>query len=219
MNDQVTPIITGPRNGEQAILPPFGGILPPFCHPIGFESGRVQPLSGTQGKRVATFALVTTVGPEPRPARSTPGELGRAADRQAFASFSYPINRQVLRNPHIGRPGFLVSTSIHPRTAVRRGRHAGLLLTTVLPKTLHTIPTYIVYDNVTQCFGHEPLSGAMRLFGKTEQSAPLVTHGRGRPLSATTETRDAPTSPSLPTQWRAPPRRLLGRTEFIPLFR
>src|SRR5208337_193645 len=30
---------------------------------------------------------------------------------------------------YIGRPGFLVSTSIHPRTAVRRGRHAGLLLT------------------------------------------------------------------------------------------
>src|SRR5208337_1588303 len=25
-----------------------------------------------------------------------------------------------------------------------------------------TIPTYIVYDNVTQCFGHELLSGAMR---------------------------------------------------------
>ena len=129
MNDQVTPIITGPRNGEQAILPPFGGILPPFCHPIGFESGRVQPLSGTQGKRVATFALVTTVGPQPRPARSTPGELGRAANRQAFASLSHPANRQVLRNPHVGRTGFLVSMSIHPRTAVRRGRYAGLLLT------------------------------------------------------------------------------------------
>ena len=78
---------------------------------------------------MATFALVTTVGPQPRPARSTPGEPGRAADRQAFASLSYPTNRQVLRNPHVGRPGFLVSTSIHPRTAVRRGRHAGLLLT------------------------------------------------------------------------------------------
>jgi hypothetical protein len=24
-----------------------------------------------------------------------------------------------------------------------------------------TIPTSIVYDNVTQCFGHEPLSGVM----------------------------------------------------------
>jgi len=77
---------------------------------------------------VATFALVTTVGTEPRPARSTPGEPGRAADRQAFASLSYPTNRQVLRNPHVGRPGIFVSMSIHPRTAVRPGRHAGLLL-------------------------------------------------------------------------------------------
>ena len=33
---------------------------------------------------------------------------------------------------------------------------------TELPKSLRTIPTYIVYDNVTQCFGHELLSGAMR---------------------------------------------------------
>ena len=79
-------------------------------------------------KEVAAFALVTTVGPQPRPARSTPGEPGRAADRQAFASLSYPTDRQVLRNPHVGRPGFLVSMSTHPRTAVRRGRHAGLLL-------------------------------------------------------------------------------------------
>src|SRR5271166_6170923 len=50
----------------------------------------------------------------------------------------------------------------HPRIAVRRGRHAGLLLITVLPKTLGTFPTYIVYDNVTQCFGHAPLAGTMR---------------------------------------------------------
>src|SRR5208282_4812472 len=112
-----------------AILSPFGGISPPFCHPVGFESGRGQPLSGTQGKTAATFALVTTVGPEPRPGRSTPGELGRAADREAFASLSYPTNRQVLRNPHVERPGFLVSMSIHPRTAVRPGRCACLLLT------------------------------------------------------------------------------------------
>ena len=52
--------------------------------------------------------------------------------------------------------------SIHPHTAARPGRHAGLLLTLILPKSLRTIPTYIAYDNVTQCFGHEPLSGAMR---------------------------------------------------------
>ena len=110
---------------------------------------------------MATFALVTTVGSQPRPARSTPGEPGRAANRQAFASLSYPTDRQVVRNPHVGRPGFLMSTGLHPRTAVRRGRHAGLLLINVLPKTLRTIPTYIVYDIVTQCFGHEPWSGAM----------------------------------------------------------
>ena len=69
------------------------------------------------------------------------------------------------------------------------GQDSNLVVRPVLPKTLRTIPTSIVYDNVTQCFGHEPWSGAMRLFGKTEQSAPLVTHGRGGPLSATKETR------------------------------
>src|SRR5271157_6383609 len=53
----------------------------------------------------------------------------RVSNHAAFACLSYPTNRQVLRNPHVGRPGFLVSMSIHPRTAVRRGRHAGLLLT------------------------------------------------------------------------------------------
>src|SRR5208337_552155 len=56
-------------------------------------------------KEVAAFALVTTVGPQPRPARSTPGEPGRAADRQAFASLSYLTHRQVLRNPHIAKEG------------------------------------------------------------------------------------------------------------------
>src|SRR5271157_6584927 len=93
---------------------------------------------------------------------------GFCRKRQACASLSYPTDRQVVRNPHVGRPGFLVSTSTRPRTAVRRGRHAGLLLINVLPKTLRTIPTYIVYDIVTQCFGHEPLSGAMRAPGFCE---------------------------------------------------
>ena len=64
----------------------FSGFL------IGFESCRGQPLSGTQGKRVATFALLTTAWPEPRPARSTPGEPGRAVKRQAFATLSYLAN-------------------------------------------------------------------------------------------------------------------------------
>jgi len=60
-------------------------------------------------------------GPEPRPARSTPGEPGRAADRQAFASLSCPTDRQVLHNPHVGRPGFLVSMSIHTAPPFRLG--------------------------------------------------------------------------------------------------
>ena len=58
-----------------------------------------------------------------------PGEAGRAANRQAFASPSYSANRQVSRNPRVGRPRFLRSMSLHPRTAVRPVRHAGLLLT------------------------------------------------------------------------------------------
>ena len=209
---------------KSPFCPLFGPFYPHFAIQSAFQSGRGQPLSATQGKRVATFALVTTVGPQPRPARSTPGEPGRAADRQAFAawfkrrsqlrgawgrrpkgdaprseagaggslavssptpatpllspakirelnhaafaSLSYPTDRQVLRNPHVGRPGFLVSMSIHPRTAARPGRHAGLLLTPNCQRSLRTIPTYIVYDNVTQCFGHEPLSGAMRFSQK-----------------------------------------------------
>src|SRR5208337_342872 len=56
-------------------------------------------------KEVAAFALVTTVGHQPRAARSTPGEPGRAADRQAFASLSYLTHRQVLRNPYIAKEG------------------------------------------------------------------------------------------------------------------
>src|SRR5208337_996589 len=92
--------------------PLFGSFYPHFANQSALRAAGGQPLSGTQGKRVATFALVTTVGPQPCPARSTPGEPGRAADRQAFASLSYPVNRQVLRNPHVGRPGFLVSMSI-----------------------------------------------------------------------------------------------------------
>ncbi len=65
----------------------FGPFYPHFAIQSAFQSGRGQPLSATQGKRVATFALVTTVGPQPRPARSTPGEPGRAADRQACAAW------------------------------------------------------------------------------------------------------------------------------------
>ncbi len=41
---------------------------------------------------MATFALVTTVGPEPRPARSTRWRHGNAENRQAFANSSARFN-------------------------------------------------------------------------------------------------------------------------------
>ena len=66
--------------------------------------------------------------PTPATPLLSPAKI-RELNHAAFASLSYPTDRQVVRNPHVGRPGFLVSMSIHPRTAARRGRHAGLLLT------------------------------------------------------------------------------------------
>ena len=139
---------TGERLPKSRNFAPFWAILPPFCHPFGFESDRGQPVSASQGKRVATFALVTTDGPQPRPARSTPGEPGRAADRQAFASLSYPAHRQVLRNPHVGRPGLLVFNEHTP--AHRRSAWAVRVPAShsELPKTFRTIPTYSAYDKV-----------------------------------------------------------------------
>src|SRR5271157_5612065 len=113
---------------KSPFCPLFGPFYPHF-RAIGSDSCRGHLLSGTEGKRVAAFALVTTVEPDARRARSTPGEPGRAANRQAFANLSHLTNRQVFRNPRIGRPGFLMSMSLHPRTAVRPGRHAGLFLT------------------------------------------------------------------------------------------
>src|SRR5208337_2338177 len=85
---------------------PFLGHFTPILPSHRLCERQGQPLSGTQGrKEVAAFALVTTVGLQPRPARSTPGEPGRAAGRQAFASLSYLTHRQVLRNPHIAKEG------------------------------------------------------------------------------------------------------------------
>ena len=66
--------------------------------------------------------------PTPATPLLSPAKI-RELNHAAFASLSYPTDRQVVRNPHVGRPGFLVSMSIHPRTAARPGRHAGLLLT------------------------------------------------------------------------------------------
>src|SRR5208337_964027 len=72
---------------KSPFCPLFGPFYPHFAIQSAFQSDRGQPLSATQGKRVATFALVTTLGPQPRPATSTPGEPGRAADRQACAAW------------------------------------------------------------------------------------------------------------------------------------
>ncbi len=50
--------------------------------------------------------------------------------------------------------------SMHLRTAVRPGRHAGLLLVPNYQGVLPTIPTSVLYDAVAQSFGHELLYGA-----------------------------------------------------------
>src|SRR5208282_952502 len=56
-------------------------------------------------------------------------EIGFDSGRGLSASLIDPTNRRLLRNPHTDRPAFLRSMSLHPRTAVRPGRYAGLLLT------------------------------------------------------------------------------------------
>ena len=86
-------------------------------------------------KEVAALALVTTVGPQPRPARSTPGEPGRAADRQAFASLSYLTHRQVLRNPHIAKEG-RHDPDIH---SLRQGNGGGPFGFGMIDPTLSTL--------------------------------------------------------------------------------
>ena len=127
----------------------------------GVDARRATP----PDPRLRAGGSLAVSGPTPATPLLSPAKI-RELNHAAFASLSYPTDRQVVRNPHVGRPGFLVSMSIHPRTAARPGRHAGSLSHTELPKSLRTIPTYIVYDNVTQCFGHELLSGAMRFSEK-----------------------------------------------------
>src|SRR5271157_5514878 len=84
--------------------------------------GRRPQIRGWRAGSSLAVASSTTANPLLSPAKI------RELNHAAFVSLSYPTDRQVLRNPHIGRPGFLVSMSLHPRTALRRGRHAGLLL-------------------------------------------------------------------------------------------
>src|SRR5208337_2661653 len=61
---------------------------------------------------------------------------------------------RAARFPHVNE-----HTPAHRRSAWAT---RGLASHSELPKMVATISTYIVYDNVTQCFGHELLSGAMR---------------------------------------------------------
>src|SRR5208337_3264086 len=59
-----------------------------------------------QGMRLAHVRSLDD-GPAPTAScQIDPGESCRTAERQASASLSYPANRQVLPNPHVGRPGF-----------------------------------------------------------------------------------------------------------------
>jgi hypothetical protein len=90
----------------------------------GVDARRATPqIQGWRAGSSLAVASSTTANPLLSPAKI------RELNHAAFVSLSYPTDRQVLRNPHIGRPGFLVSMSLHPRAAFRHGRHAGLSLT------------------------------------------------------------------------------------------
>src|SRR5208337_3276003 len=99
--------------------------------------------------------------PTPAAPLLSPAKI-RELNHAAFAGLSYPTDRQVVRNPQCRAARFRRVNEHTP--AHRRSAWAtrGLASHTELPKSLRTIPTYIVYDNVAQCFGHELLSGAMR---------------------------------------------------------
>src|SRR5208337_704015 len=109
----------------------------------GVDARRATPqIQGWRAGSSLAVASSTTANPLLSPAKI------RELNHAAFVSLSYSTDRQVLRNPHIGRPGFLVSMSLHPRTALRRGRHAGLLLAPNCQRWVSTIPPYIVYDKI-----------------------------------------------------------------------
>ena len=156
-------------------IPPLRGWQKPLQDPTPVERGRtVIPMAGVLNRAFCgtVQTRVTAQGwlgstPEGRHPRSKAGAGSslavassttanpllspakiRELNHAAFVSLSYPTDRQVLRNPHIGRPGFLVSMSLHPRTALRRGRHAGLLLAPNCQRWVSTIPPYIVYDKI-----------------------------------------------------------------------
>src|SRR5271157_6256256 len=74
--------------------------------------------------------------------------------------------------------GGQVSSFHEPTPAHRLSAWAtrGLASHTELPKMVGTIATYIVYDNVTQYFGHEPLFGAMRFSQEPNNWLHVIVH-------------------------------------------
>ena len=138
---------------------PFCPLFGPF-YPI-LPSSRLFRAAGASRypalkERVATFALVTILGPQPRPATSTPGEPGRVRTVKLLPAF---LTRLIDKSCAIRMSADRLPRVNEHSPAHRRSAWAtrGLASHTELPKSLRTTPSYIVYDNVTQCFGHEPL--------------------------------------------------------------
>ncbi len=96
--------VAGSRKSRY-FAPPFGPFYTHFAIPSALRAAGASRSPVPKEREWPRFALVTTVGPQPRPARATPGEPGRAADRPACASLPYLTYRQVLRNPHIAKEG------------------------------------------------------------------------------------------------------------------
>src|SRR5208337_1075432 len=68
----------------------------------GVDARRATPqIQGWRAGSSLAVASSTTANPLLSPAKI------RELNHAAFVSLSYPTDRQVLRNPHIGRPGFL----------------------------------------------------------------------------------------------------------------
>ena len=169
----------------------LGPVWPFSAHSTDQSAPRAagQVLSGTQATSVAMLALLTTFGPQPRPARSTSGEPGPAAARPAFASRSYRTDRQLVRKRHAGRPGFLVSMSLHPAPPFGRGGDAGLLRTPncqdgsadpdipSLRQSHHLFRSRTLIG-ATFCFHHRPLERSHRSESEGKIPAQLL---RGQP--------------------------------------
>src|SRR5271157_3182060 len=74
------------------------------------------------------------------------------------------------------------------------GQDSNLVVRPVLPKTLRTIPTYIVYDNVTQCVGDLLVER-----NSFRCSVPLVPFERANRSAGKKRNEFPSTAPRLPT--------------------